>query len=166
MPRLEWLGSYSGQTVEELISLEGRYRTDSLVSAFEQALDQKAARDGESSLTDQERVVLAVEALEREINNGGYAQFFSNSSREYAPLITQSLQLIGCFETATLTARAIQALRLRSLTMQAIEFEMQGKDMRRDAILAELDGHYFKTDEDISEKLLSFIKSHKTEIKL
>jgi hypothetical protein len=35
---LKWLEGYSGQTTEELIALEGEYRIDSLVLAFEQAL--------------------------------------------------------------------------------------------------------------------------------
>ena len=164
-PRLEWLGSYSGETVDELISFEGRYRIDSLVLVIEQALDQKSARDGDS-LTAPERVILAVEALEREVNNGGYSQFFINSSREYAPLITDSLQLIGCLATAALTQQAIQALRLPRHTMQAIESEMNKEDPRRDAILSELDAQYFKTRENIPEKLFSFIKLHKAEIEL
>ena len=61
---------YSGQSADQLLSLEGMYRIDSLVRAFEQAITQKAQRGGVQSLTDEERIVLAVEALEREVNNG------------------------------------------------------------------------------------------------
>src|SRR2546421_12023246 len=86
MSELQWLDGYSGQTVQQLIALERDYRIDSLVLAFEQAMDQKAARVGYENLTDAERTILAVEALEREVNNGGYGQFFVNSSREYAPI--------------------------------------------------------------------------------
>jgi hypothetical protein len=43
---LNWLDEYSGQTVDELLALEGEYRLDSLVLAFEQALDQKTERAG------------------------------------------------------------------------------------------------------------------------
>ncbi len=83
-PGPAWLEGYSGQSVEQLLSLQGEYRTDSLVLAFEQAIRQKAEREGMQSLTVEERIVLAVEALEREVNNGGYDQFFANSSREFA----------------------------------------------------------------------------------
>src|ERR1700692_2235333 len=41
-----WLDGYSGQTAVELLSLEGKYRTDSLVLAFEAAIRQKANREG------------------------------------------------------------------------------------------------------------------------
>jgi len=75
MPELKRLDGYAGQTLEQILALEGEYRVDSLVLVFEQALDQKAARAGVQSLTKEERVLLAVEALEREVNNGGYGQF-------------------------------------------------------------------------------------------
>ena len=50
MSDLKLLSDYSGQTVEQLLSLEGEYRIDSLVLAFEQAVDQKAAREGASAV--------------------------------------------------------------------------------------------------------------------
>lgn len=71
MPELHWLDGYSGQTIDELIALEGKYRIDSLVLAFEQMVDQKIARDGADNVADEEFVILAVEAMEREVNNGG-----------------------------------------------------------------------------------------------
>ena len=51
MPDLQWLDGYSGESVDELIALEGKCRTDSLVLAFEQAMDQKQVRFGEDKLT-------------------------------------------------------------------------------------------------------------------
>jgi hypothetical protein len=44
MTELKWFDAYSGQTIDQLLSLEGQYRTDSLVVAIEQAIGQKAAR--------------------------------------------------------------------------------------------------------------------------
>src|SRR5438552_11088290 len=68
---LQWLAGHSGQSVEQLIALEGKYRIDSLVLAFEQAMHQKIARVGMAGLSDEERIICAIEALEREVNNGG-----------------------------------------------------------------------------------------------
>ena len=42
-----------------------------IVLGFEEALLKKSFRDGDLAINDEERVVLAVEALEREVNNGG-----------------------------------------------------------------------------------------------
>ena len=55
-----FLESYSGQTTGQLIELEARYRTDSIVLAFEQAIQQAA---GKRALSKEETAVLAVEAI-------------------------------------------------------------------------------------------------------
>src|SRR5258708_3662696 len=96
MTNRKWLVGYSGQTIDQLLSLAGTCRIDSIVAAIEAALHQKAARLGAQSFSDVERTVVAIEALEREVNNGGYDQFFFNSSREVVPAIVESLQRIGC----------------------------------------------------------------------
>ena len=95
MSSSEWLDGYTGQSTEELIALEGAYRTDSIVLAFEQAISNKAARIGAEHLTTPERVVLAVEALEREVNNDGYTGLFTYYS-EHVPYLVPSLTAIGC----------------------------------------------------------------------
>jgi len=165
MLELKWLEEYSGQTVEQLLALEGEYRIDSIVVAFQQALDQKAAREGDDSLNLEERTIVAIEALEAEVNNGGYAQCFLNSSRRYAPTIAQALARIGCPKTAEITQRAIDALHLPSLTDDAIETAMSDDEVNEDD-LNECDDSYYKSGEDIAGQLFAFIKKNKDMIKL
>lgn len=157
--------SLAGQTTDELLSLEGKCRTDSLVSAFEQAISQKAA-SARQELTNPEHVVLAVEALEREVNNGGYDQFFTNSSREFAPTIVDSLQRIGCNKAASITERAVKALGASDLTVAAIDAAMAVDDQQRLEKFARCDDAYYKNSEPIAEHLFAFIKVNKGEIKL
>ncbi len=161
MAALKWLKQYSGQTVEELLSFEGEYRVDSLVLAFEQAIEQKVSQEG-SEETSVERVVRAVEALEREVNNGGYSQFFINSSIEFASDIVASLRQISCPKTADITQRAIEALRLPKLTVAAIRSQMEVHDEVRDEELSKCDDAYCSgsTGECIEESLFAFIKSN------
>jgi Domain of unknown function (DUF4375) len=164
MSDLPFLKNYSGQTVEQLLSLEGEYRIDSLVGAFEEALLKKGLRDGDLAINDEERVVLAVEALEREVNNGGYSLFFENSTREFAPIIVQALVRIGCPRTAEITQRAIEALHLPTLSVDAIEATVADEKMYED--LDECDRSYFKGPEDIAGQLFAFIKTNKDAITL
>jgi len=163
---LEWLSGYSGQTTEELISLEGEYRTDSLVLAFEQAIDQKEFEHGKNRLTRAERIVQAVEALEREVNNGGYSQFFTNSSREFAPVIVESLQSIGCTQVASITEMATRALDVPDLTSSSIESAMSTENESLQKQLAQLDVAYYHAAEPIAERLFEFIKQNKAEIRI
>lgn len=166
MPDLPRLDNYSGETTDELLSMEGRYRTDSLVLIFEQAIDQKAARDGYKSLSTEERVVLAIEALEREVNNGGYEQFFLNSSRDFAPIVVDALVSVGCRRTATITQRAIDALGCQTLTSDTIESAMLAESEDRDQSLFVCDNQYFARPEDIEGHLLAFIRTNKDKVRL
>jgi hypothetical protein len=88
LQNLPWL-DYSGEAASELIACKNSHRIDSLLCAFEEGIQNK--REQQGSVTDEERLVLAVMALEREVNNGGHRQFFVNSSREFAPVIEESL---------------------------------------------------------------------------
>ena len=58
MDEMKWFDKYSGESVEELIGLEGTYRVDSLVLAFEQGVREKALRVGEDRLSEEEWVNL------------------------------------------------------------------------------------------------------------
>jgi len=164
--KLQWLDGYTGQSVDQLLSLEGEYRTDSLVLAFEQALDQKEARVGERALSKEERTVLAVEALEREVNNGGYAQFFRNSSRQYASMIVAVLQHIGCSKTAATTEKAIKALNAPHITADGVKSAMARNDEQRDVKLNQCNDEYYKNREPIAERLFAFIKINKGRMRL
>ena len=163
-PGPKWL-EYSGESADQLLSLEGKYRIDSLVLAFEQAISQKAERRGVQNLSDEERIVLAVEALEREVNNGGYHQFFANSSREFAPIAVGSLQTIGCKKTASITQRAIKALGISDVTAEAIDTAMTADGQQRLAKLNRCDASYYKSAEPIAERLFAFIKANKASIR-
>ena len=166
MAAAEWLKQYSGQSTAQLIALAGQYRTDSLVVACEEALDQKAARLGDGSLTDEEWIILAVEALEREVNNGGYALFFGNTP-EYASMIVGALGRIGCQEVAALTENTIGILGIEGpLTTEAVAAAMNEGDEERDRRLSECDEQYFSVAADLAGPLFAFIRQHQGKVSL
>ncbi|MGD0120861.1 MAG: DUF4375 domain-containing protein [Candidatus Binatus sp.] len=163
MANLKFLYKYSGQTIEQLLSLESEYRIDSLVEVFEQAVNKKIARDGESAISAEERVILAVEGLEREVNNGGYSLFFENSTREFVPIIVQALGRIGCPKTAEITQRAIDSLHLPTLGVEAIDAVLTNGEFSEEE-LNECDRLYYQGAENISGQLFAFIKTNKNAI--
>ena len=162
--RDDFLEAYGGQSTDELIELAQRYRTDSVVLAFEQAIYQAADK---RALSQEETYVLAVEGLEREVNNGGYSQFFFNSSNEYAGSIVAALRAIGCPKTADITQQAIAALGIKgepspAATEAAILSENESIKKR----LGECDDHYFSNDEPIAERLFDWIKRNRAQIRI
>ena len=154
-----WLNGYTGQTVDELIALEKSYRIGSVLLAFEQALGKKAARDGAQSLTVEERTLLAIESLEREVNNGGYHQFFFNTP-EHGPIIVDALRRIGCLKTAEITQRAVSALKLPEVTVEAIQEIINDNDDLIE-ILDEYDTEFYKYPDKIAEKLFEYVKANR-----
>ena len=159
-----WLNGHAGKTAEGLLALEGSYRIDSLVAAFEQAISQNAKRDESQGLTVEERTVLAVEAVEREVNNGGYDLFFANAPL-FASTVVDSLRSIGCKKTANITQRAIQALGVSELTVKAIGAAMATEDRQRQAKFGRCNDSYYKCAEPIAERLFSFIKNNRVGIR-
>ena len=136
--------------------------------AFEEALDQKSARVGASNLTSEERVILAVEALEREVNNGGYDQFFVNSSREYAGVIVDALRRINCPKTAEITHKALQIVQSAPMTDEEIENGDWALEENEDCheALEECDSLYYEGPENIGGSLFAFIKANRARIAL
>jgi hypothetical protein len=158
-----FLDSYRGQTVHELIALKESHRIDSLVLAVEQAVGGRPRAE----LSNPERVVLAVEALEREVNNGGYKQFFTNSSCEFTAFVVQALQLIGCPECAAITAEAIGELDLADhFDAEAVERVASGLSDESSAKVGVCDSRYYENDESIDERLFAYIEQHAHEIQI
>ena len=166
MADLKWLDGYSGETVEKLIAMAGEFRIDSLLVALEEALNQKAADTGELELSDEERIVLAVVALEREVNNGGYSQFFANASGQYASIIVDALLRIGCTETANITSGAINALGLQDFLPEIIDEALESDNEERDEQLEECDGLFSGVGEDIAGQLFDFVRAHQDAIQI
>jgi hypothetical protein len=164
--QLSWLEGYGGQTTSALIELGETHRVDSVVLAFEEAITAKAEGLGAEALTKAEAVVLAVEAIEREVNNGGFDQLFRNGSKAYAANYVSALEAIGRQDVAELAGEAIAALRLgkRRLTTDAIDGAMDKDSDRRDETFEELDDRYMEVAGDLAPPMFAFIKANRTDI--
>jgi hypothetical protein len=157
-----FLAGYDGQSTDELLALERTHRIDSLVLAFEQAICGKSA----DAISTEETYVLAVEGLEREVNNGGYRQFFTNSSCEFAAVIETALRAIDCPKTADITRDAIVALGAHSLTAAAVEAKARVNDASMEKALARCDERYYANDEPIDVRLFRFIEANKARVRV
>jgi Domain of unknown function (DUF4375) len=163
---MKWLDGYSEQTTDQLIAFDGDYRTDSIVAAFEEGLQMKESRVGKTRLTDEETVVLAIEAFERQVNNGGFSQFFWGSS-EYAPVILGALNRIGCPEVGRLAKAAFEVLGIQNqISVAAVDRVMHEENEEREEKLNQLDEQYYSLALDLSPLVMDFIKSNRHKIVL
>jgi hypothetical protein len=159
-PRFE----YTGQSSEEVLEHLETHKVFSVLGGLQWCIEAKGrAQGGEDTLSDEEHTFLAVLALFSEVNNGGYRQFFWNSSRRYVPIVVKSLNRIQCERTAELTARAIAALHLKEINVDRVTEEIKRENPERDAELAELSREFYSFNE-ITEQLLRFIVAERARI--
>jgi Domain of unknown function (DUF4375) len=97
------------------------------------------------------------------VNNGGYRQFFWNSSRRFTPIIVDSLRRIDCERTAELTERAIASLGLSELTVDAVTEQIQREHPGKNAKLEALDREFYSFDE-ATPHLLEFLLAERARI--
>ena len=159
MNEQEYLDTYNGQSINELLELENKFEPYEIIYVLELALDNK--KDSNKELSDSEMTVLAVQALNREVNNGGYQQFFYNSSVEYTPIISKSLKDIDCFKIADLTEKAIQCLGVKSMDFNAIEDRALSDDEEMESCFRELDNVFYESEEDIDGNTLKYVKENR-----
>lgn len=168
MQELKWLDGYSGESVDDLIALSTTHRVDSIVLALEQALQQRLGDVGLAGLNDAEIAVVAVEALEREVNNGGYHQFFLNAP-EFAPFVADALKRVACHSTAEITAKAISLLGLRQpftagQVEQTLLDDPEGTLM--EMLSSQCDGPFYGTGEPIADRLFEYVRANRDSIRL
>jgi hypothetical protein len=161
---LPFFTEYKGESLAQVLALEGEYRLDSLVITVEQALGVRALREGDATLSDAEAIVLAVAGLEREMNNGGYWRFFAGSGSEFVSGIVEALSRIDCLLTAEATAEAMQAFGITdSMTadqVRAAAMEMDVEDQQA------LNTAFFASGEDIARQLFDFIRQNRDYIRI
>lgn len=166
--KAKWLDGYSGQTVDQLLALDPEYRIDSIVLAFEDALARRAQDHGLGALNDVEMSVLAIEALEREVNNGGHHQFFLNTP-EFAEHVVPALRRIGCARTADVVQRAIDLLELpgpvtASRVAGALDDDADSRLL--ETLIEECDAPYFDAPEPIADRLFAYLSQNRARIRI
>ena len=101
----------------------------------------------------------------QEVNNGGYDQFFRNSSRKFVAIIFDSLIQVGLRAEAKITQKAIDSLHLRMLNVRAINAAMTKSNDERDDRLEECDRSFYKLHSGAARKLYIFLKTNRAGIK-
>lgn len=113
-------------------------------------------------LSENEKLFVYIENLEREINNGGFNQYFFNLSGNHAQETVQALKKIKANKTATLLEKAIEQFPDSNVPSDRIERQeiMEKVEDKADEVWDELDNSFYKYEDDIAELLLDFVKNN------
>jgi len=124
-------------------------------------------RDGFDALTPAERVAYCVDALEREVNNGGFHQFFLNSSGDTTAETAAALEAIGAAAAGSLFARAVVAFpggqppKDREQRVRILEGV---SEETRETWLA-LDDEFYTYPDDLTALMRRFVGLHRGEFR-
>lgn len=116
-----------------------------------------------NKLTEPQRIFYFNQKLEMEVNNGGFNQFFFNSTGDFASEIVQSLRTIGAHRTAEILQQAINEFPDKVIPKDRNKRIELMRQIEKNAIdvWEELDQRFFLYEEDLNSLNLEYIKQNK-----
>lgn len=121
---------------------------------------EKASSEGYETLTEKERIVLHMHLLDAEVSNGGFNQYFSNYSGDYALDTVESLRLIGAIKTLALLIQALDVFGPNPPSNERMA-RCEQIDALPETSLAkwrELDQEFFAFNEDLINLALNYVE--------
>ena len=116
-------------------------------------------------LTYPERVFGLIWELESEVNNGGFEQYFSNSTGSLAPDIVNALKEVGANQMAEITQAAIDVVgEVQWSDDEARKATMSHLSSASLKTLQDIDQAFYKYPDDLSELLYRYVHEHRVEI--
>lgn len=117
--------------------------------------------EGLAGLTEAEQTVFCIAGLERDVNNGGFAQFFSNSAGGYARETIEALRRIGAQHTAGLLEQAVAPFGAAGPAQDEQERGQQLRHVAKSAapVWRELDGTFCEYQDDLTGLLRAYARS-------
>jgi len=117
-------------------------------------------------LTTPEKVFVSIWELESEVNNGGFHQYFFNSSGDNARHCVSALESIGAMNFAALVKQANSVFENgeppADSGIRQPQIEKFSDDQKK--FLDELDQKFFKYPDNLTELLFDFVTKNQAEI--
>ena len=138
--------------------------TNEFVVAMTEHLDHKT-KYGEdvTILSEAERIFYITQTLEMEVNNGGFSQFFYNSSGDFSNELVSAFTTIGANATAAICQKAISAFGCDIPVDRAEREEMldELESDEIDEILEECDSAFLDYEDNLNELNYNFVMKNK-----
>lgn len=164
---LGWMDGYEGESVDGALAFADSENAYHILCALEESLEQHRKKQP-GMRTGVENIIAAVMALMREVNNGGFDQFYRNSSKRWSFFARSALLHIGRNDAAKIVARAVRSLGKFETGVVApgvggrfkeLDERMSRPDSRRSRVLEECD-IAFQQLTGLPESLLAYVRRH------
>lgn len=115
-------------------------------------------------LSEPQRVMFIVRQVEDEVNNGGFNQFYENSSGQFANDMEAAFKAIGALKYANLVHRAnVIYKKNKTQITKYMDGTVEGfSKSYEDNPLNKLDDEFYALKEDLNQLKIDFIKKNKT----
>jgi uncharacterized protein DUF4375 len=118
----------------------------------------KAGDDGFKQLNAHEQVVAAIWELEAEVNNGGFDQYFLNSSGDHAAEALTALEAVGAPKFAALLRQAMSPFPNGRPSPNRSERLKQKEALPENAgkLWSDVDGQFYQYPDNLSQLVLDY----------
>ena len=122
-------------------------------------LFQRNSDWGFEQLTEPEKIVLSIYEFEGEVNNGGFSQYFFNSSGDHAETASRGLKEIGASQTAAMLDNAMQLFGRSgpSADRETRTAQLDKLSSKAEKQLGLLDNEFYKDPDRLSVKMWLYI---------
>ena len=121
--------------------------------------------DSVERLNAHQKVFFWIQSLEREINNGGFNQYYFNNSGDFAHETVESLKAIGAEKTALILQKANHQFPGNRVPKDRDERQDVLEQIENDAnkIWDELDKEFCAYEEDLNALNMKYVKAHRSD---
>lgn len=136
-----------------------------ILIALSQSDKSQFGRNNFSTQSAPQKVFSAIWSVESEVNNGGFLQYFSNSSCETAGFIVDALETIDAPAAADICRRAIDLAFPDGLPSDQEAMRNIVEDFSDEIVdnLEILDDEFFKYPDNLTELLFAYVSKHPEE---
>jgi hypothetical protein len=122
----------------------------------------REAKVGFEALTEPEKVVFCLDKLEQEVNNGGFEQYFRNSSGDHAVVTPAALRTLGASQVAAIVEKALELFpnRQPSRVRDEREAQMESWGAEQRKVLEPLDQAFLAYPEPLAQLERAYVREH------
>lgn len=132
-------------------ALKNADTTHAIIDILQVINEKSNYGDNIKKISETEKTIYLVGEIEAEVNNGGFSQYFFNSSGKNANKAVKALENIGARHTAELLKEAISVCKKSDTDELSDEQEEK---------LNELDDKFYKYEDDLAKLQIEFIKAN------
>ena len=150
-------------SIDEMLKIEDP--TSAIIELDERVNELSDYGEDISKLTEPQKVLLFVENLEREVNNGGFNQFYFNSSGDYAHETLDGLKTIGANKMVDILMKANSVWPNQTVPKDRTERQniQETIEEQADPVWEQCDNDFYEYPDDIAGLLLEYVKKHKAD---